>query len=284
MYIENIFPEVIGEKSTLKEQLKIEGAKTNFTQSQISELVKFIPEPLISSEAFLDKLTNQWRYEFGLPYDIENSLYWGTHMWIPVKHLLIALQSAMIYLPKAKLTEYLARLANASKHQSTLVEMIPAQKLKPETPREFEVAGLGSGNHTVDWVIQGHDGRTVMLDVKRRVADFINQAKVISPCDLEQAPSPSHDPKILFKSIESKFKPSNPNSRLQGAWIVTDIKQNSVRLKEEFMALDETLVHFVIIGDWDNDAHILVRNSEDYIFLQDLFQLTSSERFTSLME
>jgi hypothetical protein len=40
-------------------------------------------------------------------------------------------------------------------------------------PAEHEVGGLGEGSRAVDWVIGPVDGRRVLLDVKRRLADFI---------------------------------------------------------------------------------------------------------------
>lgn len=278
MLIDHIFPAVIAEKSTLRERLHAEGTAVGLTDQQSAHLIASVPEPLISAVAFLDKLTGLWRYEFGVPYDISSSHYWGTHMWVPVAHLFLALRSANERLPKAKCAEYLVRLAGVEKHQDFLVEMIPAQKVDPSTHLEFEVAGLGVKNRTVDWVIQPNEGRTVLLDVKRRTTDFIAQAEELANDSSQQ--EPIHNPALLFRSVETKFLPANPHTQLQGAWICTDIKQNEERLSQAFAAMPADRVHFAILGDWDNDAYVLVRDQEDLPFLLNLFRVVPSGRFT----
>jgi len=278
MLIDNVFPNVIALKSTLRERLVAEatseGCTTEFTES----LICSVPEPLISAGAFLDRLTGLWRYEFGVPYDIENSLYWGTHMWVPIAHLFVALRCSNARLPKEKLAAYLGRLAIAEKHQAVLVEMIPAQKVDPAISLKFEIAGLGAGNRTVDWAIHPDGERTVLLDVKRRTIDFIVQAEGMETDNSAQ--EPAHDPALLFLSLETKYLPADPHLKLQGAWICTDIKQDDEKLTQAFSALCPDKVHFVILGDWDNDAHVLARRPEDRQYLHDLFRLTPSTRFT----
>jgi hypothetical protein len=278
MLIDHVFPAVVAEKSTLRERLLAEGAGVGLAPEQVAQLIASVPERLISTGAFLDKLTGLWRYEFGVPYDISNSQYWGTHMWVPVAHLFTALRCANDRLPEAKRLDYLARLSGAEKHQAILVEMIPAQKADPTTSMEFEVAGLGVGNRTVDWVIQGHDGRTVLLDVKRRTTDFIAQAEEMASDSSKQ--EPIHDPALLFRSVETKFLPADPLSRLQGAWICTDIKQNEERLSQAFAAMPADRVHFAILGDWENGAYVLTRKAEDVAVLLSLFRVVPSKRFT----
>jgi len=278
MLIDHIFPAVIVLKSTLKNRLHAECTAVGLTAEQSARLISLVPEPLISAYAFLDKSTDLWRYEFGVPYDISSSHYWGTHMWVPVTHLFAALRSASERLPKAKCADYLARLSDAKKHQAILVEMIPAQKVDPATHLEFEVAGHGVGNRTVDWVIQTNEGPTVLLDVKRRTMDFIAQAEEMANDNSQQ--EPIHDPALLFRSVETKFLPADPRTRLQGAWICTDIKQNEERLSQAFVAMPADRVHFVIFGDWKNDAYVLVRDQDDLPFLINLFRIVPSERFT----
>ncbi|MDP3125027.1 MAG: hypothetical protein Q8M84_05270 [Thiobacillus sp.] len=278
MLIDHVFPVVIAEKSTLRDRLLAEGAAVGLTPEQTAQFVALVPEPLISTGAFLDKLTGLWRYEFGVPFDITNNQYWGTHMWVPVMHLFMALRCANDRLPEVKRIDYLARLADAEKHQAILVEMIPAQKVDPTMPLEFEVAGRGVGNRTVDWVIQGYGGRTVLLDVKRRTIDFIAQAEEMATDSSKQ--EPIHDPALLFRSVEKKFLPADPLTRLQGAWICTDIKQNEEKLSQAFAAMSADRVHFAILGDWENDACVLARRPEDLAFIFDLFRIVPSKRFT----
>ncbi len=278
MYIEQVFPAVVGAKDTLRNRVLAEAAARGLTEEQANALVSTIPEPLVNAGAFLDKMTGLWRYEFGLPYDIADELVWGTHMWVPVDTLFTAIASAQARLPADKRAAFLQRLADPDAHQATLVEMIPAHTISAEVPMEFEIAGLGAGNRTVDWAIGPHGNRTVLLDVKRRTTDFITQMLQIDGNGAE-AP-PNHDPALLFRSVEQKYVSADPDARLQGVWILTDIKQEEDRLRSAFADLDESKVHFVILGDWKSDAFVLVRREQDREYLMDLFQVQPSTRFT----
>ena len=278
MFIEEIFPDVVAQKSTLRGQLIEEATARGMKNVDMEEILSIVPAALTGACAFLDRMSNLWRYEFGIPYDIGKDLVWGTHMWVPVDCLFNALLCAHSRLPKDQCIDYINRLAVPNKHQTTLVEMIPGHKVNPTVHVQFEVPGLGVGNKTVDWVIGPHNGRTVLIDVKRRTIDFIKQAEKIG--DELVAPEPDHDPDLLFRSIEDKFEAADPNQKLQGAWVVTDIKQNERRLSAAFDALRASKVHFTIIGDWKSDAHVLVTRAEDERYLRELFHLQESNRFT----
>jgi len=278
MFIEQIFPAVVADKSTLKERLVAEAKARGLSNDDTKEIVSIVPKALIDADAFLDKLTNLWRYEFGIPYDIGSDFVWGTHMWVPVHCLFNALLCAHSRLSTNTCVDYMKRLANPSKHQATLVEMIPGYKTNSIVAVQFEVLGQGIGNKTIDWVIGPHSGRTVLLDVKRRTADFIKQTENIGGQLI--APEPDHDPALLFRSVEKKFESADPNLRLQGIWVVTDIKQNEKQLSDAFAALDSSKIHFAIFGDWKPDAHVLTRRGEDEHYLRDLFHIKHSARFT----
>jgi len=278
MYIEQIFAAVVGEKDTLRNRFLAAADSHGLAEDQANALVSTIPEPLASAGAFLDKMTGLWRYEFGLPYDIADDLVWGTHMWVPVEKLFAAISSAQARLPADNRAAFLQRLADPDAHQAALVEMIPAHKVSAGVPMEFEVAGLGAGNRTVDWVIGPHANRTVLVDVKRRTTDFIKQMLQVND-DRAESP-PNHDPALLFRSVEQKFVSADPDARLQGVWILTDIKQDEDRLRSAFTDLDGTKVHFTILGDWKSDAYVLVRREQDRQYLVELFQVEPSTRFT----
>lgn len=278
MLIEQIFKEVVAEKGTLHERLLIEAKARAVPREHMDKIMSMVPSALINADAFLDRMTNLWRYEFGIPYDIGKELVWGTHMWVPVSCLFDVLLYASLRLPKNTCIEYMNRLTNPGKHQSTLVEMIPVQKIDSAVAADFEVSGLGVGNKTIDWVIGPHCGRTVLLDVKRRTVDFIQQTENVG--NESVAPEPKHDPTLLFRSVEDKFKPADPNQFLQGVWIVTDIKQDEQKLSDKFAALDQRKVHFAILGDWKPDAYLLVTQNDDEKYLRGLFKLQKSERFT----
>jgi len=143
MFIEQIFPDVIAQKSTLREQLIAESKDNDVQNVKMDDIISLVPKALIDSSAFLDKLTNLWRYEFGVPYDIGKDFFWGTHMWVAVYCLRNALLCACSRLTKDQCVEYMKRLAIPDKHQSTLVEMIPGHKVDPTVPVQFEVPGVG---------------------------------------------------------------------------------------------------------------------------------------------
>ena len=278
MFIDRIFPEVVAEKSPLQDRLILEAMARGLTNEQAKAILANVPERLIEAGTFLDKITGLWRYEYGFPYDIEEDLVWGTHMWVPVDSLYSALICAHSRLPDDKRANYLERLADPDVHQATLVEMIPAHKVSSDVPIEFEIAGLGAGNRTVDWVIRPQDGHAVLLDVKRRTTDFIKQAKRMG--EEGAMPEPDHDPALLFRSVEQKLVSADPNVQLQGVWVFTDIQQDEELLLTAFAALDASKVHFAVFGDWKPDVYVLVRRDEDRQYLLDLFHAEPSTRFT----
>lgn len=163
MLIDRIFPQVVAQKSTLQERLAAESAAGGMFQEDTAALFAAIPMELLNSGAFLDRLTNLWRYEFGVPFQIAGSNYWGTHMWPPVANLFTALAQARKRLSDVRFADYVARLSNPEKHQANLVEMIPAAKVDSAVQLEFEVAGLGAGNRTVDWVVRPNVGQANVL-------------------------------------------------------------------------------------------------------------------------
>ena len=278
MFIDEVFPQVVVEKSTLRERLLAEGVAEGWSEERARALLSVVPEPLIASGCFLDKMTGLWRYEFGVPYDIADKLVLGANVWVAVKSLFATLSSAYLRLPEDKRAIYLKRLADPVKHQETLVEMIPAHKVDPAVPMEFEVAGLGAGGHTIDWAIRPEADRSILLDVKRRITDFIQQAERIANEGV--ALDPDHDHALLFRSVEQKFVAVDPISQLQGAWVFTDIKQEEELLALAFGELDPEKVHFVILGDWKADIHVLARREEDRQYLLGLFRSEPSSRFT----
>ncbi len=279
MFIDQVFPEVVGGKSTLRERLLAKAAASGWPEERANALIAIVPQRLKDSACFLDKMTGLWRYEFGRPFDnIAKKLVWGTHMWAPVDDLFFALSSAYSRLPDDKRGPYLERLADPDRHQVTLVEMIPAHKVDPAVPMVFEVAGLGAGNSTVDWVIGPHGGRTTLLEVKRRTTDFIQQAERIGTEGA--APEPDHDSALMFRSVEQKFVATDPGVRLQGAWICTYIQQEEELLARAFSALDPDKTHFAVFGDWKPDIHVLVRRDADRQYLLALFRGEPSSRFT----
>lgn len=79
MLIDQVQPLVVAEKSTLRERLIVEAKKNGMLEADTTSLLADVPAQLFDAGAFLDKLTTLWRYEFGIPFNIGNSHYWGTH-------------------------------------------------------------------------------------------------------------------------------------------------------------------------------------------------------------
>lgn len=90
----------------------------------------------------------------------------------PVKVMFDVLDCARRRLPEQKRTAYLGLVADRAKHQEYLAEMFPMLRVSDAIPAEHEVAGLGAGNRTVDWVLGAAGTRRILFDVKRRFADF----------------------------------------------------------------------------------------------------------------
>jgi hypothetical protein len=154
--------------------------------------------------------------------------------------------------------------------------MFPMLRVLPDIPADHEVGGFGVGNRTVDWVVGTAPERRVLLDVKRRLTDFLDQMEGVA---VDGGAAPQHDVGLLFRSVEGKFLPKDPGEQLQGAWIVTDVRQEETELQAAFDALDPARVHFAVFGDERADVCLLTRGTEHRRFLLELFGVHESARF-----
>jgi hypothetical protein len=277
MLLEQVFPEAAQELSDTKSCLIAEFKNLNITPENIDSLISWFPEDLLVTKCFLCKRTGLWRYEFGFPSTLYSTtkLLWGTTMWPSVKTLLTIVINAHLKLSPVKLKTYLQRLINEKKHIDALVEMIPTIRINHQIETDFEVIGYSPGNKTIDWKIGPIENRQILLDVKNRNKDLYEMM------DREniEAP-PQHDHSLLFCGLEDKFLPKNPDQYLQGAFILTQVKQESKKLLDAFNKLDENKVHFAIIGDEKEDAYIIAKRPNDEKFLRKVFALKPSTRFT----
>ncbi len=278
MIIEQVLPKAIGAKDTLTNRLLSEAAAIGISEQELTALLAMAPT-LSNAGCFLDVVTGLWRYEFGLPYTLDNGqAVLGTQMWVEVVYLCAVLACARRRLTAEQLVPYMRRLCDPAKHQDVLAEMSPMMRVDPSVPSDFEVVGHGTGNRAIDWCVGPHLDRLVLLDVKRRSADF-RQAMDKLP-DTGIAPAPDHDPALMFRSVESKFLVKDPMVCLQGVWITTDLKQDRIAIENKFMALDAGKVHFFILGDRKPDAHVVSRLPDDAEYIRALFKLVPSSRFT----
>lgn len=275
--IQQVFPDVIGGTASLAECLTLEARTHGITDQFIKNIIGTIQNPLVNAPCFFDRMTGLWRYEFGIPFNLDKTktLQWGTHMWCPVAELFSVLMCAHNRLSANDRALYLGGLADINKHRDRLVEIFPVLRVAPSVPLIYEAKSRGQGNKTIDWLLEPPEGRPILFDVKRRVTDLIKMMDTDTIAN-----DPQHDPAILFKSIENKFLSADPDTILQGAWITTEIKQENTALRQAFDQLNHQRVHFVVLGDAEDDAFMLVRRNDDEKYLRDMFKAKESARFT----
>jgi len=243
-----------------------------------------VPAEIKAAPCFLDRLTGIWRYDFGEPFvNLRGGgVVLGTNMYQEVERLYAVLSCAQRRLSKDRLSSYLATLGNPAKHEDALVEFAPILRLGGDVETEYEVAGYGEGNRTVDWVIRASGHPLVLLDVKNRVKDLLEslvrlQAGERSPDD--NGPAPIHDPSLLFGSVESKFKSQLPSAAIQPVWVHTCLKQEEAELDAAFRELDPSRVHAAILGDWAPDVYILAKDATAKAHLAEVLRVHESHRF-----
>lgn len=297
MLIEQNFPELV--KSTwlntdgiimipanLRTCLESKMSTVGIAEAEINTILAALNNDFLKIRCFLNRMTNLWCYELDVPHNLPETkkLLWGSHIWPPVATLIKTLHCAYVRLfnaksGKDKFSEYVQKLSNpknAGKHIDALVEMWPLLRVSDQINIEFEVQGYGPKNTNIDWLLK-LPARLVLIDVKNRIKDLYS---LMDRHDTTKAPR--HDPFLLFRSLECKFNVQDPDKLLQGVWIITQVKQNSQKLHDAFNKLDKGKVHFAILGDDKEDAHILTKRDEDKSQLTELFKLAPSVRFAYL--
>jgi hypothetical protein len=270
----------IGDLSSLTKIFKAIATNRGLTTREAITATNLIPEALRFSPCFLDKLTGIWRYDFGDPFVLyDESLVFGTHMWLPVELLFDVLFCAYKRLTSDQLTNYLLRLGDPSRHEDLLIEFSPILRLSSEIATTYEAEGYGEGESNVDWLLSPPNSEPILLDVKNRKLDLLDQflEGMYGPTDA--MPAPTHDTALIFRSLEKKFKPNDVESIIQGAWIRTLLKQEERELQASFSQLDCTRIHFAILGDWKDDVYLLCDNSLIREKLLAIFNIRESNRF-----
>ena len=135
MMIDQVLPHAVGDHGALKDQLFQHAREQGLSVEQATERFAGISAPLIDAGTFLDKLTGLWRYEFGVPFEIDGTLVWGSHMWVPVDHLHRAIVTANARLSEPERATYYARLNDPERHAVTHAEMIPGSKVRADHMR-----------------------------------------------------------------------------------------------------------------------------------------------------
>jgi len=206
-------------------------------------------------------MTGLWLYDFGDPVlTHQGFVYGGGKTWHRLTTLLDVVACAHTRLDPSVFADYLTRLTDPAKHADLLFEFAPVLRLDPSTTARYEITGESPGNRKIDWKIVGQDGFAILLEVKNRVADFINMIEHVAPSQPIIATALGHDTDLLFRSVEDKFLSRPPARMPQGAWIGTALMQDARDLEQSFLRLDPTKVHFTILGTWDGDVHLLTRD------------------------
>jgi hypothetical protein len=250
------------------------------TREEVGEIIGLVPERILEQVCFLDRMTSVWRYDYGDPLDLTGNTVFGTNMYCQVDRLFDVLDCARRRLDTGQLSNYLQRMADQRKHQDLLFEFVPILKLDPAIRVNYEPPGYAEGNSTIDWLIRS-EPVPVLLEVKSRSKDLIESLDRLYAGERgpdSTAPAPIHDPSILFRSIEAKFKQRSPDEIIQAVWIVTTIQQEESELQAAFAKLDHSRVHLAFIGDWEDDVYVLANDAAAKERVLRLLHLQESQR------
>lgn len=265
MLIDEQFPQAVGGRATLREAFVAEAMSAGTSPPDAERLFAALPARLAQAECFMDRVTDLWRYEFGRPWTLGRGALLGPHVWQPVRHLVSATRCAVRLLQPPALARWMARLDDDSHHEEVLVELLPAPRFPNGVGAEFEFR-TGVGNRDVDWRLTTPGERPLLFDVKRRIKDLLALAERTMAGERREngtAPQPAHDAGLLFRSVEKKYAKVDPDVQLQGAWIVTGLKQEATDLRRAFDALDHRRVHFAVLGGWSGGVGLLTRRVSD---------------------
>ncbi len=230
------------------------------------------PATLQAASAVVTVLESAERYEFGLPFDRlpEDTRVVGTDQAPRVDWLLLSVGASRRFLTAGQQETWLTRLGDRAKHRDALDEMLPVAWASASVSARFEVVGLGPGNTSVDWLISVPGAQDVLLDAKYRLTDLLWHLEEIVPglnAGAREIPASTPSAEGLFRSLEKKFVSAAPQARLQGGWITAGLRHEVASLEEIFRRLDQTKVHFVLIGDWDGVRATLLQPGVDVSFL-----------------
>ena len=274
--------EFIGGLAALPELFRASAKWRGITREEVDEVIRLVPAPILELICFLDKLTSLWRYDYGEPFDNlpGEQIVFGTHMYNEVDRLFEVIHCARRWLEADQLGDYLNRLADPNKHQDFLFEFAPILRLDSSVKADYEVPRYAEGNGTVDWLIRS-EPVPLLLDVKNRTRDLIESLVRFQLGERDPdgtAPAPTHDPSLLFRSVERKFKQRSPSEVIQGVWIVTAIAQEESELQAAFAKLDASRVHIAIVGDWEDDAYFLTNDAAAKQTVLEVLRLRESRR------
>lgn len=273
MRLDALAPEIVGGRTSLRRCLIEHYLVDGLLEGEAKAILDATPMRLISGEAFFDRLTHRWRYEYAPPLEVGGQILHGAVNCPEVRTLGRVLQFCISRLAESVRRRHLARLSEANRHLDSLAEFLPVVRLS-DAVTVISDHRTGAGGCDVDWLLRDSSGRDVLIEVKARLGDLTQLAKSLQAAtwrDGDVANSPQHDAAILFRSVQKKFLPASPASQLQGVWISTTLAQPPRSLSAAFDALAHDRVHFAILGDWNPGIFVLSRVDADRAFLLSLF-------------
>lgn len=276
-------PEIlIGGLAALPELFHASAKWRGLSREEVEEVIRLVPAPILELICFLDRITKLWRYDYGEPFgDLAGGqVVFGANTYNEVDRLFDVINCARRRLEADQLSNYLRRLADPNKHQDLLFEFIPILRLDPSVEVSYEVGGYAEGNNTVDWLIRS-ERLSLLLDVKNRTKDLIESLDRFQRGEKDPdgtAPAPTHDPSLLFRSVESKFKERSPSQIIQAVWVATAVKQEESELQAAFAKLDASRVHLAILGDWEDDVYVLANDTPAKESVLEVLRLRESRR------
>jgi hypothetical protein len=278
----NVHQRVVGGLADLRELFRASAKWRRISREEADAVSRLVPAQILELGCFLDRLTGEWRYDYGEPFILPGgqNLLFGVNTYNEVDRLFDVLNCAKSRLDADSLGNYLLRLADPINHQNLLSEFAPILRVDPSVKVEYEVTGFSERNNTVDWLIRS-EPVPLLLEVKKRIKDAIEAFVRIQRGEKDPdgtAPAPIHDPTLLFTSIDSKFIERSPSEMIQAVWIATTLRQEESELQAAFAKLDPTRVHLAILGDWENDVYVLANDTKAKESVLEILHLRESRR------
>lgn len=275
------FPlEFIGGLAEMFSLFKAIGQDRGFPVGYAERISRLIPATIVNLPCFLGRLTGIWRYEYGKPITLQTGrTVVGTPMFPEVERLFDVLGCGEWRLSTEKLRAYLERLVDPTHHEDVLVEFAPILRLPDGVAVQHEVGGNVDGAATVDWSIEAPGYPLLLLEVKNRIGDLIESFETIEHLDTHEAfPPPRHDHRMLFRSVQHKFKSRRPEEAIQGVWIKTGLMQEETEFRSAFDSLELGRVHVAVLGDWGEDAYVVATDNVTKRSVLEILRLRQSTR------
>ena len=200
-----------------------EAANLGVSHTDAEHLFKILPENVRAAPAKKFKLDEEWRYEYGKPFDLNgNSKGIGVPYQAPlvislVRTALVA-ERALTLTQRRSGSSWWYQLDKPEKHFDGIVEMLSVANVNQNHILTYEQAGLGVGSYSIDWLLQTKENGNFLLEVKNRPGQPAQELIRIQSTSRIRRGSPPNisepitDFNALFKSSFSKFLPASTSS------------------------------------------------------------------------